>query len=192
MVKTPEEIKKGLECKTRLHPGSTTACDCQCYECDVYVPGYTNDDLWCDALAYIQQLEDAIDKTTQLMQSATEVIKKNQEQLESTYSQVKKALCGKENVSWVEVLEAADQLKSRLAQAERENQALIHDMKHVAPVEICEACAHSKLESKCEENNFNCDKCPEDCPCKTCLDCRESFQWRGICADNTKEETNEN
>lgn len=79
-------------------------------------------------------------------------------------------------------------IESRLAQAEREKQALLHDMKHVAPVEICEACAHSKLESKCEENDFNCDKCPEDCPCKTCRDCRENFQWRGICADNTKED----
>ena len=189
MVKTPEEIKKGLECLIR---GVEEKCDYRCDKCDVYIPGYNLENRYSDALVYIQKLEDAIDKTTQLMQSATKVIKKNQEQLESTYSQVKKALCGKENVSWVEVLEAADQLKSRLAQAEREKQALLHDMKHVAPVEICEACAHSKSESKCEENDFNCDKCQENCPCKTCRDCRENFQWRGICADNTKEENHEN
>ena len=105
-MKTPEEIKKGLECGF-------------CHECP-----YDNNkfetveecarQVHKDALAYINQLEDAIDKTTQLIRSAIEVTKKSQEQLESTYSQVKKALCGKENVSLVEVLEAVDQLKDAL------------------------------------------------------------------------------
>lgn len=175
-MKTPEEIKKGLECKTRLRPGSTTVCDCQCYECDVYVPGYPNGELWCDALAYIQQLEDAIDKTTQLMQSATEVIKKNQEQLESTYSQVKKALCGKENVSWVEVLEAADQLKSRLAQTERERDALHYDLAYMP--NACDVCVHGvQDDNDCGElfgHNNGCE-----------------FKWRGVCQENTKVEVNE-
>lgn len=126
-MKTPEEIKKGLAA-------------CSADECHGQHEGCTyQDQLFCtmrmcgDALAYIQKLEDAIDKTTQLMRSSTEVIKKNQEQLETTYSQVKKALCGKENVSWVEVLEAAEQLKSRLAQAERERDAAVRaisDAKH--------------------------------------------------------------
>ena len=52
--KTPEEIKKGLECKIRMRSHS---CDCKCYQCDIFVPAYLNEERWSDARAYIQQLE---------------------------------------------------------------------------------------------------------------------------------------
>ena len=55
-----------------------------------------------DALAYIQQLET---ENHQLLTKA--------QQLESTISQVSKALCGKENATLKELLQAADQLKAR-------------------------------------------------------------------------------
>ena len=44
---------------------------------------------------------------------------------ESTYSQVSKALCGKENATPDELLKAVDQLESRLAQVERERDAAV-------------------------------------------------------------------
>ena len=161
-MKTPEEIKKGLEVCTT---------DEYCEGCPYAEGGnYLCKNLRLDALTYIQQIEDAIDKTKQLMQSATEVIKKSQEQLESTYSQVKKTLCGKENVSWVEVLEAADQLKSRLAQAER-------DAKEMADNLDCAACAW------CEY--FDSDYANE--ACKECRTYNEGFKLRGACPENTKE-----
>ena len=163
-MKTPEEIKRGLE--------GCGGLDGDCENCPYDEQTiYCNDRLMRDALAYIQQLEDAVDKTTQLMQSATEVIKRNQEQLESTYSQVKKSLCGKENVSWIEVLEAVDQLKSRLAQVERERDAAVADLKLYAG---CKVCKHGDFKFTSE-----------------CMDCsydNNNWQWRGVCPENTKEQ----
>lgn len=52
--RTPEEIKKGLECRKQ---GYAERCGYDCSKCDVYVPGYLIGDLLNDALAYIQQLE---------------------------------------------------------------------------------------------------------------------------------------
>ena len=49
--RTPEEIKKGLECRKQ---GYAEQCGYGCSKCDVYVPGW---DLINDTLAYIQQLE---------------------------------------------------------------------------------------------------------------------------------------
>ena len=164
-MKTPDEIKKGLE----VCQGNT-----KCDQCPYGVACIHA--LIPDALSYIQQLEDAIDKTTQLMQSATEVIKRNQEQLESTYSQVKKSLCGKENVSWVEVLEAANQLKSRLAQVERERDAAVRDLQKISFCEDCKHLGKSKKQNPCRECQENYKEKP-------------NWQWRGVCPENTKEET---
>lgn len=54
-MKTPEEIKKGLECRKR---GYAEQCGYECAKCDVYVPGYVIRELLNDVLAYIKQLED--------------------------------------------------------------------------------------------------------------------------------------
>ena len=169
-MKTPEEIKKGLECcQPRYENDHWVTCNSDCpYQPDAPL---CHKALVAGALAYIQQLEDAIYKTTQLMQSATEVIKKSQEQLESTYSQVKKALCGKENVSLVEVLEAADQLKSRLAQVERERDAAVSDLKLVG---CCGTCIN---------NDGGCTT-----ECYIVSGKLTGWQWRGVCPENTKED----
>ena len=93
-MKTPEEIKRGLEC-CRVTVG--------CKNCP-----YNTGEFGCqlrnrdDALAYIQQLET---ENHQLLTKA--------QQLESTISQVSKALCGKEKATLKELLQAADQLKAR-------------------------------------------------------------------------------
>lgn len=94
--------------------------------------------------------------------------------LESTYSQVSKALCGKENATLDELLQTVDQLKDRLAQVERERDAAVHDMENYAGYgAICkhfdEDCPHVE----------GCPLWPSDC---------ESYEWRGVCPENSKEE----
>lgn len=112
---------------------------------------------------------------------------------QSSYRQVSKSLCGKENATLDELLTALNQLKDLLANAEREKAAAIYDMVHVAPEELCEACAFSKLASKCEEADFNCEQCQDaGCPCRECRDCRSRFSWRGVCPENTKEDPDAN
>lgn len=53
-MKTPDEIKKGLECRIR---GVNEKCDYRCDECDVYVAEYHLEDRYSDAFTYIKQLE---------------------------------------------------------------------------------------------------------------------------------------
>lgn len=84
-MKTSEEIKRGLVTCTEL-----------------VMPADVQHAAMADALAYIQQLET---ENHQLLTKA--------QQLESTISQVSKALCGKENATLKELLKAADQLKAR-------------------------------------------------------------------------------
>ena len=50
--KTPEKIKKGLECHSRV-----SNCDTKCYKCDCFIPGFYGKEVYSAALAYIQQLE---------------------------------------------------------------------------------------------------------------------------------------
>lgn len=90
-MKTPEEIKKGLQhCAV---PGIVTCMGCP------YDDGHIDctKDKNTDALAYVLQLE-------------------------STYSQVSKALCDKENATQEELLRVVSQLQHTLevARAERD------------------------------------------------------------------------
>lgn len=65
--------------------------------------------------------------------------------LESTYSQVSKALCGKENATLDEVLQSVDQLKSRLAQVERERDAALNALR-----DVCGFCKSRGFQTVCE------------------------------------------
>ena len=91
-MKTPEEIKRGLVTCTEL-----------------VMPADVQHAAMADALAYIQQLET---ENHQLLTKA--------QQLESTISQVSKALCSKEKATLKELLQAADQLKTRAHTIEAE------------------------------------------------------------------------
>lgn len=80
-----------------------------------------------------------------------------------------------------------------IQQLEREKAALLYDLQHVAPGELCDACKVAQKPAPCEKYNFDCDKCPEECPCRECHNGAPHFQWRGVCPENTKEtENNEN
>ena len=68
------------------------------------------------------------------------------------------------------------QLESRLAQAERERDAAIVDMRSMAVEDICNLCA------RIDEGYI---PMPPHCKYANDGDC---FRWRGICSENTKEE----
>lgn len=99
------------------------------------------------------------------------------------YNKVKKALCGNTNVPLGEVLQTVDQLKSRLAQVECERNAAVKDL-----ADACKYCKH-----------ISCDDEDENSPCKDCMQrkdgvpfspmIRTRFEWRGVCEENTKEDT---
>ena len=97
----------------------------------------------------------------------------------TSYSQVSKALCGKENATFDELFEAANQLKSRLAQAERERNAAVCDLKELShEASLCNYCGR-----------FDEGYTPMPPHCKYALD-DDCWQWRGVCSDNTKEDHN--
>ena len=145
-MKTPEEIRKGLDdCMPRWNEKKLTV---RCDDC-----AYKGNGLWCrnmlfkDASTYIQQLE-------------------------STVSQVSKALCGKENATLDELLQAVDQLKSRLAQAEMERDAAVRDLNCNWKCAICKKFTRPV------------DKCPHYRECGLSY---MFWEWRGPCPENTKE-----
>lgn len=67
------------------------------------------------------------------------------------------------------------QLESRLVQAERERDAAVHDMENYAGYGAI--CKH--FDNDCPHIVEGCPLWPSDC---------ESYEWRGVCPENTKEE----
>ena len=166
-MKTPEDIKKGLKYCGAMYEWDGSCTGCPYERND----GECDGSMETDALAYIQQLE-------------------------STTCQVSKALCGKENATLEELLQAVDQLKvdrmawedvaaspgavedmarenyrltERLAQVERERDAAVGDLTKAMSLDGVEDCSFCKNIKK-----------PYCHPCK--------FEWRGVCEENTKEE----
>lgn len=137
-MKTPDEIKKGLKCHIVNH--SCRGCP---YKRDT--PIIHINDLYDDALAYIQQLENDLQYTT----DAANVMK-----------------------------DEALKLEYRLAQVERERDAAVHDL----PIGIdCNTCKYS-------------ERAYEEQPCSGCKEYRGPWyplhwEWRGVCPENTKEDT---
>lgn len=78
-MKTPEEIKKGLACDA---PGCEGCPYADIVECGASVQE--------DALEYIRQLEDAIEGSAQLVQSANELIKKRMNEMESRLAHIER------------------------------------------------------------------------------------------------------
>lgn len=135
VTKTPDEIKKGLRDGPEYHV----------HRGEAYL-SYTKlinfRQKLSDALAYILQLET---KNHQLLTKA--------QQLESTISQVSKALCGKENATAEEIIEAFSQVK-------RERDAAVESIRDSS--HCCDFCKHNK---------WGCTSHAE--PDGSC------FEWRG-------------
>ena len=90
-------------------------------------------------------------------------------QLETSYSQVSKSLCGKENATLEEILQEVDQVKSRLAQAERERDAAVEDL---AVIKFCALCEED--ENTQEYGSDRCHSCVNKC----------NWKWRGVVCEN--------
>lgn len=76
-------------------------------------------------------------------------------------------------------------LESRLAQAERERDAAVRDVEE-ADDGLCCHCKNRDLAAQCDYSG-ECHLCDNvDCPCHP-ENCR--WEWRGVCAENTEEES---
>lgn len=88
--------------------------------------------------------------------------------LESTYSQVSKSLVGKKNATLEELLQAVDQLKTNIAQVERERDAAVRDCARFP----CSTCDDKENGDLCHNCNVRKDTT------------RTNYEWRGICEEN--------
>lgn len=96
---------------------------------------------------------------------------------------------------WIEALTAgADAitqvavLESRLAQVERERDALRDDLRH--SFDPCTVCKKQDIcEQYCPQNNYNCLDCKDKhrCICHNCTADNDLWEWRGVCEENTKD-----
>ena len=78
-----------------------------------------------------------------------------------------------------------NQLEQRLAQAERERDAAVADLK-----KDCSTCKNEEIQGTCNRPN-GCAGCSNtDCPCSLGDSVNDCWQWRGICEENSKEENN--
>ena len=119
--------------------------------------------------------------------SLTETMKKRLVHLEGgivevaeAYNKVKKALCGNTNVPLGEVLQTVDQLKSRLAQVERERDAAVRIVHGL--------CLHCKNEDSKDETCRECMYYPYRFVYGTGDTYVDNWVWRGVCEENTKEQ----
>ena len=119
--------------------------------------------------------------------SLTETMKKRLVHLEGgivevaeAYNKVKKALCGNTNVPLGEVLQTVDQLKSRLAQVERERDAAVRIVHGL--------CLHCKNEDSKDETCRECIYYPYRFVYGTGDTYVDNWVWRGVCEENTKEQ----
>ena len=85
MNKTPDEIKKGLECRVRSY---TDTCDHQCDTCDLRIPAYSIFERYEDAPALIQQLEAELEDMTARYKIADDCAKKKGEMNEKLYAEL--------------------------------------------------------------------------------------------------------
>lgn len=80
-------------------------------------------------------------------------------------------------------------LHSRLAQAEKECEALLFDL-HQATKEgaVCTACRHNAgLNDACVAADLDCKQCKAPCMCRDCTE-NGNYEWRGVCEENTHDQ----
>ena len=108
------------------------------------------------------------------------------QQLEASYSQVSKALCGKENATLDEVLQAISQVKSELEAVKRERDAAVSELPH-----NCWNCKYH-LDKPIEETDDFGRTIHRYCEADCCYPDEEnsSWEWRGVCPENTEVQDN--
>lgn len=96
------------------------------------------------------------------------------QQLEANWSQVSKALCGKENATLDEVLRAVSQVKADLEAVKQERDAVLNHPS-IRNCDHCEWC-------KCDEDDY----CWQREPCASCDDNFSKFKLFPFCQENTE------
>lgn len=148
-MKTPDEIKKGLAEAPHIQYRTSTQNDSDGHSTRYAV-----------AIDYVFR-----DEIVGCLQ-----------QLEASYRQISKALCGKENATLDEVLQAIAQVKAELKAVKRERDAACITIKQMAEALDSPACEW------CKGNLFDAF----DATCKECRMHNEGFEWRGVCPENTE------
>lgn len=128
------------------------------------------------------------------------------QRLELRYSQVSKALCGKENATLDEVLQAVGQVKTELADAKLNHQhtidiaekqkeqigklkkLVVRMSKEIAAISAERDAAVIALHGNCEvcrhEESLKCASCIFNEDAWNNPD--DNWQWRGVCPENTE------
>ena len=177
-MKTPEEIKRGLE--------GCGGLDGDCENCPYDEQTiYCNDRLMRDALAYIRPLEERNKTLEYTLLGVMHSIDKWLDVEPYGYDKDEGTEAATRAANAREVaLKAIDQLESRLAQVERERDAAVADLKDDGD---CYYCKNRDLAAQCDFGS--CIDCGnEECPCFRCDRMKNHFEWRGVCPKNTKEE----
>lgn len=167
--KTPDEIKKGLFC------GSGNPVPCE--ECAYRRTRECNNEADADALDYIQQLESGIDHAEKVAKECAKSITENMKKLESRLAKAEPccAACAYNSTGDGSCIAHIHLLEERLAQAERERDAAVNDLKESS---FCCDCLHYAVPAEKE-------------PCLSCfkrMQEKPKWKWRGVCAENTKED----
>lgn len=183
-MKPPDEIKKGLDCCiARWAATHFASCKSDC--------PYWGEGVWCknvmhsDVSTYITQLESdnaakqkRIEELDQMVTMSSRQLSLDLGRLEY-YADEKKRTDETLSYAHGEMMKLRVELheaKSRLAQVERENKAMLHDM---ARYTMCGSCKHFADDGKCPQK----DECVYGEIGR--------FEWRGVCAENTEEEADE-
>lgn len=87
------------------------------------------------------------------------------------------------NVLMADIKAWNKQLESRLAQVERERDALLHDLRRADYVD-CYACKHKNSAYDCD---VDCTNCLNPCTCNSCHH-NNKWEWRGLCEENTHDQ----
>lgn len=126
-MKSPDEIKKGLECCQPKWDGKSLVPTCD--ECP-----YIHEGHWC------------------------------------------------RNVLFGDLRRYTIGIEQRLAQVERERDAAVRELK------LGEDCDNCKHRNECKHDGFGYKKCTEcgECPCSKCEGGESQYEWRGVCAENSK------
>lgn len=167
MTKTPDEIKKGLECCCDLMGVMCPYCP---YAEDGDASETCREEMAGDALVLIQQLQaENADQAVRIQQLEKRVI-----HLEAL---------NQSNLTTITMQERTRaRLQERISQLEAERDAAVADILYAASVYLgeCNTCKNGEVCAACKRQDA-CDECPNSkCMCIGCGAGRSNWQWRGV------------
>lgn len=183
-MKTPDEIKKGLKCSSIIFD---PACSGDCASCEYHTPNYPLSKLDGDALAYIQQLETSYGQVAKALGCKENA---SADELVYTVMQISKVLANANEQLEMARAEREATNKNRIAlmielsETKRERDAAVNDLPH-----NCWNCKYHRG-TPIEEIDTGGRTIHRYCDADYCYPDEEnsSWQWRGVCPENTKEQ----